>query len=130
MATTTTDQRPVGTKVSIDDPKFPGIWTVKSNGPVNAVLTPENGGRGLRVPHYMLLDPQAAPVGGITPPTTYFHPGEFVRISGGKYAGVWMVLADPGKDTVRVVKPGGDGGRYLRATRRGLVKVDACEVLK
>ena len=115
----------VGDRVKIDDGAYPGIWVIKSKGPVNATLRPEDGGRGLRVPYYMLIDPSAAPK-----PTVYYSPGELVRVSGGdRRDGLWVVLADKG-NSVNVAKLGGDGGRYLRAPRGGLSKVDPAQVLK
>lgn len=121
----------VGDKVSVNHPKYPGIWTVKSLGPVNVVLFPEGGGIRLRVPRELLLDPTDAPVVTEVPVETaaYFAPGEIVRIPSGKYAGLYVVLADKGAK-VNVALLGGDGGRYVRALRPSLVRVDAAEVLK
>jgi hypothetical protein len=122
-----TDNREVGDRVSVNHPSYPGVWIIKSRGPVNTVLTPEGGGRGLKVPHDMLIDP------GHTyddpAPTVYFVPGEFVRIPSGKFAGLYVVTSDRGGKTVSITKPGGDGGRYVRAGRGGLVKVDPESVI-
>ena len=124
-----TSPRPVGAKVSIDHPKHPGIWIVKSNGRVNAVLEPVNGGRQLSAPHYLLTDPtedDPAPVQrGV-----FYHPGELVRVTRGPHTGLWVVIADRGADRLNLAKLGGNGGKYLRATRHGLVKVDPADVLK
>ena len=120
--------RRVGSKVSIDDPKHPGIWIVRSTGPVNAVLEPVVGGRRLRVPLSMLTDPTDAPAPLV--PSVFYHPGELVRIAAGKWAGVWVVIADRASDKVNLAKLGGDEGRYLRAARRGLIKVNPADVLK
>lgn len=133
MNATTTATRKPGDKVMIDDPKFPGVWTIKSIGPKNTVVIPENGGRGLRAPHWMLKDITDAP-SGVTvtavPLQAYYVPGELVRITMGKYAGLYVVLADKG-ERVNVTKLGGDGGRYVRAPKgSSLVKVDVSEVLK
>jgi hypothetical protein len=126
------DTKPrIGQKVSVDDPKYPGVWIVKNTGPVNATLMPENGGRGLRAPYYMLTEPgapSATPDGAVR--AVYFHEGEIVRIGGNpKYAGMlWVVIRDRGDDRVNLAKLGGDGGRYLRYPRRNLTKVDPAEV--
>lgn len=119
--------RRVGDKVSIDHAKYPGVWVVDSVGPVNTVVRAETGGgRRVRVPHSMLLDPGATPP---VQPAVFYDPGELVRISSGKWAGLWVVIADKGGEKVNLAKLGGDGGRYLRAARRGLVKVDPSEVI-
>jgi len=134
MPTTTTPK--IGDKVSIDDPKYPGVWTVKNLGPKNATLTPDHGGRGLRAPYFLLTDPVEATTttdGGVTvtavPLPTYFAEGEIVRIEG-KFAGVYVVIKDDGRDKVNVAKLGGDGGRYVRITKRAVTKVDPADVLK
>lgn len=118
------DRPAVGARVGVDDPKYPGVWIVKSHGPKNATLTPENGGQGLRAPYYMLTDPtNVAPA----PAVEYFEPGVVVRIPND--TGLHVVLADKG-DRVNLAKLGGDNGRYLRHPRRGLVKVNVAEVLR
>jgi hypothetical protein len=122
----TTTARRNGDKVSIDRPEYPGIWTIESQGPVNAVLRPESGGRGLRAPKAWLIDPTTERA--VEAPTMYFEPGELVKIASGKYAGVWVVIADRRTDKVNLAKLGGDHGRYLRATRRGLAKVNVEDV--
>jgi hypothetical protein len=128
--TTTMATRKVGDKVMIDDPKFPGIWTIKSIGPKNTVVEPDNGGRGLRTPHWMLKDVTDEVTVTAVPLQAYYVPGELVRITMGKYEGLYVVLADKG-ERVNVAKIGGDGGRYVRAPKgRTLVKVDPADVLK
>ena len=117
-----------GDKVSVDHPDYPGIWTVKSQGPVNSLLLPTGGGRGLRVPTFLLKDPTDA--ASPRPTITLFDPGEFVRIPSGKFAGLYVVTRDTGKGNITLAKPGGDGGRYLRAGRNGLLRVPAAAVLK
>jgi hypothetical protein len=129
MTNTLTARRAVGDKVSIDDPKFPGVWTIKNLGPVNATLVPDHGGRGLRAPHYLLTDPVDAATVVAVPLPTYFAEGEVVRIEG-KYAGLYVVIKDNGSDKVNLAKLGGDGGRYVRIAKRGVTKVDPADVLK
>jgi ribosomal protein L14E/L6E/L27E len=63
------------------------------------------------------------------PVVTFFNPGEIVRVSSGKFAGVYVVINDPGRDNVSIAKLGGDGGRYVRMARRALTKVDPADVL-
>jgi hypothetical protein len=129
---TVNDGRKIGDRVSVDHVKYPGIWVIASRGPVNTVLRPEGGvGRGLRVPHDLLIDPGAAPKPKVVAVSAvFFNPGELVRINAGRYAGLWVVIADRGRDRVNLAKLGGDSGRYLRADRGGLVKIDPSEVLK
>lgn len=117
----------VDDRVSIDHPKYPGTWIVKKLGPVNAVLEPENGGRQLRAPQSMLREPGAIAVAA--PPKKYYNPGNLVRIASGKWAGLWVVIADRGGATIQLVQLGGsDDGRYLRSPRVGLelVEVPKC----
>jgi hypothetical protein len=118
----------IGDKVSVDHPGYPGIWTIVSRGPKNSLLVPESGGRRLRVPHTMLLEP-GAPLTGTDAPHVHYHVGEVVQILDGRYAGTYVVIRDTGGDKVNVAKIGGDDGRYIRALRGGLVKVDASEVV-
>lgn len=133
MSTTITAAtgRKVGDKVSVDDPKYPGVWTIKNLGPKNATLIPDHGGRGLRAPYYLLTDP-VEPGAGVTavPLPEYFAEGEIVRIADGKFAGVYVVIKDGGADRVNVAKLGGDGGRYVRISKRAVTKVDPADVLK
>lgn len=121
----------VGDRVGVDDPKFRGAWTIKNLGPKNATLEPENGGRGLRCPYYMLTEAPAASDVTVeaVPLPTYFYEGEFVRLTG-KFAGLYVVIKDSGADRVNVAKLGGDGGRYVRIDKRAVTKVDPAEVLK
>lgn len=125
--------RPVGSKVGVDDAKFPGTWIVKSNGPVNAVLVPENGGRGLRAPHYLLTDAPVTLTNGMTltevPMPTFFELGEVVRVLDGKFAGLYVVIADKG-EKVNLAKLGGDKDRYLRTTKRGIERVSLQDVAR
>ena len=132
MATQTL--RKIDDRVSIDDVKYPGVWIVKAIGPKNYTLVPTSGGRALRCPHYLVIDPVAA---GELPPsasvqTVIYGLGELIRIANGKWAGLWVVIADRGGDKVNLAKLGGDredGHTYLRHGRRGLIKVDPADVL-
>ena len=128
---TTTNTRKIGDKVSVDDPKFPGVWTIKNLGPKNATLTPDHGGRGLRAPYYLLTDPvEAGTTVTAAPLPAYFAEGEIVRIAEGRFAGLYVVIKDNGADKVNVAKLGGDGGRYVRIGKRAVTKVDPADVLK
>lgn len=121
----------VGDKVTVDDPKFPGVWTVKNLGPKNASLTPDHGGRGLRAPYYMLSDAVegAVTVTAVSLPA-YFAEGEIVRVPNSKWTGLYVVIKDNGGDRVNLAKLGGEGGRYLRIAKRAVTKVDPADVLK
>ena len=114
--------------------RFPGVWIVKKVNPVNVLLTPEHGGRGLNVaPEYI------APEGstGDLHPTRmveYRKPldaGTLVEWDGGRRpgaAGLYVVTKDNG-DTANIVRLGGEGGRYWRIPgARGLTVVDVARV--
>lgn len=121
--TAATATRKVGSKVSVDHPDHPGVFTVKSNGPANAKLEPVGGGRILVAPHYLLTDPVEGVTVTAVPLPEYYNEGEVVQITDGKFVGVWVVIKDGGRDKVNLAKLGGDNGRYLRATKRGLKRV-------
>lgn len=106
---------PVGTKVRVNDQKYPGVWIVQSNGPKNASLKPEAGGRGLRCPHTMLrLDDGTGPT---AVPVEIFSLGATVTI-GERFPGIFVVIKDDGGPRLNVAKLGGDDGdRYVRAAR-------------
>ena len=116
---------PVGTKVRVDSVKYPGVWIVESNGPKNASLKPEGGGRGLRCPHSMLrLDDGTGPA---YTPVQVFSMGETVTI-GERFPGIYVVIKDDGGARLNVAKlGGGDGDRYVRAAR-SLVRPIAVKV--
>lgn len=123
----------VGDRVGVSGgDKYRGAWIIKNLGPKNATLEPENGGRGLRCPYYLLTEAPAASDVTVTavPLPTYFYEGEFVRINHGKFAGLYVVIKDSGGDRVNVAKLGGDGGRYVRIDKRSVTKVDPADVLK
>ena len=107
-------QYPVGTKVRVDSTKYPGVWIVESNGPKNASLKPEGGGRGLRCPHSMVLPDNGE--GPAVAPVEMFSLGETVTI-GSKFPGVFVVIRDDGGPRLNVAKLGGDNDRYVRAAR-------------
>lgn len=112
---------PVGTKVRVDSTKYPGVWIVESNGPKNATLKPEGGGRGLRCPHSMLR-----PDDGTGPPAEsvqLFSLGETVKI-GASFPGIYVVIKDVGGPRLNVAKLGGDGDRYVRAARSQVQRID------
>src|SRR5262245_41711636 len=98
----------VGDEVAIDHPKYPGIWIVKKFNRTTVDVTPKNGGRSLRAPRYMLSDPKNdnATV-TVVPTVEYYTPGEFVRVTAGRFVGLYVVMADRG-EKVNLVKPGGD----------------------
>ena len=75
-----------------------------------------------------MTPPAAPPAPAAAAPTTYYQPGEIVRISTGRYAGTYTVLADKVKH-VNVALLGGDGGRYVRAPRVWLTKIAVTDVI-
>jgi hypothetical protein len=129
-ALNTRSARKVGDKVTIDDPKFPGVWTVKNLGPKNATL--DLNGRALRCPYYLLKEATAVDLATVTavPLPAYFHEGEFVRVTAGRFAGLYVVIKDSGRERVNIAKLGGDNGRYVRMDKRSVTKVDPADVLK
>lgn len=115
----------VGDRVTVAHDKWPGVWIVEKVNAVTVMLEPEGGGRRLRVPHSLLRDPDAAPE-----PLRFYHPGEFVRVAEGRFAGLYVVLKDDGGDKVNLARLGGDQGRYVRTVRSVVQPVDTTEVLK
>lgn len=113
-------QYPVGTKVLVDDAKYPGVWIVKSNGPVNASLKPEDGGRGLRCPHAMLRPDDGK--GPVVVPVVMFAMGETVTI-GERWPGIYVVIKDDGGVRLNVARLGGDEDRYVRAARSQVKRI-------
>jgi hypothetical protein len=114
-------QYPVGTKVRVDSPKHPGVWIVESNGPKNASLKPEGGGRGLRCPHSLLrLDDGKGPT---IVPVEMYAMGETVTI-GDRFPGIYVVVKDDGGPRLNVARLGGDGDRYVRAGRPLVKRID------
>jgi hypothetical protein len=118
-------QYPVGTKVRVDSAKHPGVWVVKSNGPKNAALKPEGGGRGLRCPHAMLRPDDGK--GPVIAPVQVFALGETVTL-GPRFPGIYVVIKDDGGVRLNAAVLGGDGDRYVRAAR-GQVKRIAVKVV-
>lgn len=114
-------QYPVGTRVRVDSQKYVGVWIVESNGPKNASLKPEGGGRGLRCPHTMLrLDDGKGPV---VTPVVMFSLGETVTI-GERWPGIYVVIKDDGGVRLNVARLGGDSDRYVRAARSQVKRVN------
>lgn len=114
-------QYPIGSKVRVDDPKFPGVWTVESNGPKNATLKPDNGGRGLRCPHTMLrLDDGKGPT---SEPVVVFGLGATVTL-GARFPGIYVVIKDDGGPRLNVARLGGDDAKYVRAARSQVKLID------
>ena len=118
---------PVGTKVRVDSEKYPGVWVVESNGPKNATLKPEGGGRGLRCPHTMVsLDNGMAPA---VAPIQMYELGETVTI-GSRFPGVYVVIRDVGGPRLNVALLGGDGDKYVRAARSQVKRIEIVFTLR
>ena len=113
-------QYPVGTKVRVDSPKYPGVWIVESNGPKNAALKPEGGGRGLRCPHAMIRPDDGK--GPAIAPVVMFALGETVTL-GGQVPGIFVVIKDDGGPRLNAAKLGGDGDRFVRAARSQVKRI-------
>ena len=118
-------QYPVGTRVRVDSQKYPGVWVVESNGPKNATLKPEGGGRGLRCPHAMLRPDDGK--GPVIVPVEMFALGETVTI-GDRFAGIYVVIKDDGGPRLNVAILGGDGDKYVRAARSRVERIDVTVV--
>jgi hypothetical protein len=110
----------VGTRVRVDSQKYPGVWIVQSNGPKNATLKPEGGGRGLRCPHSMIRPDDGT--GPVVVPVEMFALGETVTI-GDRWAGIYVVIKDDGGIRLNVAKLGGDGDKYVRAARSQVKRI-------
>ena len=118
---------PVGTRVRVDSERYPGVWIVESNGPKNAALKPEGGGRGLRCPHSMLrLDDGKGPV---ATPIEMFALGETVTI-GDRWPGIYVVIKDDGGARLNVAILGGNGDRYVRAARSQVKRINVKAVVQ
>lgn len=99
-------------------PRLHGVvYVIDRFGPVNAILSRPDGGRGLKIHPSALLP---APVAGAAVVTTVPLPlppldlGSVVTVASPRWTGgteLQVVLADYG-DTVKLVRLGGNGGRY------------------
>jgi hypothetical protein len=122
----------VGATVTVDDPRYRGLWTVARVNPTTYTLTPADGGRGLRAPHHMVKPAEAGAPGPEpqyrTTPTLL--PGAIVQWARGIGTAVsphdlWVVLADK-HDKVNIAALGGDPtgrGYYFRALPDHLTEV-------
>ena len=52
-----------------------------------------------------------------------------MRVEQGRFAGLYVVIADKG-DKINIALLGGDNGRYVRALRASLTKVELADVVK
>ena len=120
-------QYPIGTKVQVTDPKFPGVWIVERNGPKNATLRPEGGGRGLRCPHTMVVRDDGK--GPVVVPVEMYELGETVTI-GSRFPGVYVVIRDVGGPRLNVALLGGDGDKYVRAARSQVKRIEIVFTLR
>lgn len=107
------------------------VYVVDRIMPVNVVILPEGGGRGVRVKPFMI---GPAPVGG-TPAATsqivaYFPPlwpGQVVSVAGPGWREpehvLFVVLGDRDNNKTRLAKLGGDEGRYWPKVPRSFITV-------
>jgi hypothetical protein len=105
--------------------------------PVNVIVTPEGGGRNLKInPSYLQPAPDADTSGTgttaaarveLVPYETPLDQGTLVTVAGPGWkepAGeLYVVLRDNGTGKVSLVKLGGNNGRYWRGVSRRLVTV-------
>lgn len=129
-----------GDKVT-PDPEYPGlpattfgrVFTVDKVNPRNLRCNADDGGKGINFPAAALLpasDENVKKAFAPRPfqPVAFFAAGEVVTLKR-----AWrditaetplVVMKDGGGDKVNLVRLGGDGGRYLRMPREGIVKRD------
>lgn len=124
-----------GDKVVVDDPKFPGVWTVTKVNPKTYAMTPDGGGRGLRAPHSMVRPASEGAIATVVAFRSPYVLGALVRYTGPSNAKIrtgelHVVLKDDGGDRIRTAKLGGDGDRYWRLPPRHLAEVPVSEVVR
>ncbi len=124
----------VGDKVVIDPEFAPAalrgiVFEVTKVNPKNVHAKRADGvlGRGIDYPKYA-LQPFTGQVVTTVPIPTLFDIGEVVTLKNAWKAITvetpLVVLKDDGGDKVNVCRLGGEGGRYIRMHRGGLVKRD------
>jgi len=119
-----------GAKVRVDDPKWPGLWTVAKVNPTTCLLASDDSGMLLKCPKHMLLDPSSAPVtDDVRIPwlaaTVVRYTGTNPKVARALY----VVMADRGEPLVRVTQLGADGGRYWKLKARDLTPVPAGDIV-
>ena len=134
----------VGDRVTVDSPRFPGIWTIQKVNPTTYRCTQETGGapRALRVHHDLatLVTGEASETDGLRPAPLgvpyreTLYPGAFVRFTGRTGGGLTtgdllVVLADKGQK-INCTRPGGAEGSYWRLLPRTVEVVATNEVLR
>jgi hypothetical protein len=113
------------------------VYRVTKLLPVNVIVTPEGGGRNLKInPIYLQPAPDAdtsaaattgAAVVELVPYETPLDQGTLITVAGPGWkqppGELYVVLRDIGTGKVSFVKLGGDHGRYWRGVSRRLVTV-------
>ncbi|MBG0568797.1 hypothetical protein [Actinoplanes aureus] len=122
---------PVNDKVICDPTQTPAryhgiVYIVKGHGPKNAILTPVNGGKGLRIPEALLLPApeDGAIVATVAAPLPPLDFGAVVTVHSPAWTGgngLHVVLADRG-DKVKLVPLGGNQGKYWPGVPRAWVR--------
>lgn len=122
----------VGSRVTVEHPKCPGIWLIKSFGPKNAVLEPEAGGRGVRIPpaYLSLVDAEQTSAAAVVEQPLILDSGAIVQLRPGVITldgepntaeQLFVVTADK-YDIVNVARLGGSHG-YWRVPRKTIINV-------
>jgi hypothetical protein len=119
----------VGDVCTVDDPKFPGYWSVTKVNPKTIALT--QGAKRLRSsPIYLTkvsdLSPEAKAKVLEVPIPEFFDEGQLVRLKGKDGVFVVTRCTQP-NGFVRVVKLGGDDGRFWRCPSFHLTHITTFE---
>jgi hypothetical protein len=117
MTLTRTDLYP-GATVTVDDPKYPGVWTVEKINPRTIGL--RRGPQRLRASAAFLSKAEPGATVEAVPIPELFDVGALVTFAG--KPGLWVVIKQSA-DRVNVAQLGGDNGRYWRTTARSLTRV-------
>lgn len=106
--------------------KFAGLGTVTKVNPKTIAVRLDSG-LDVKFPAYLLTAAPDAPAAPAREEQTYIHAGAIVAIDSGKFAGIYAVIKG-GDERINVAKIGGDNGRYVRASVKGVRVLDAASV--
>jgi hypothetical protein len=129
-ATGTTAQAwKIGDRVSVDDPKFPGVWTIVKRLQKNYLLEQDGNPRPLRCPASLFQPPGDASADDFRIPWLPATVVEYTGTNTNVRPGLYVVMSDTGQPVVRVTRLGGDQGNYWKLRARYLRVVDAEAVM-